>query len=75
MQLSELQAYIVLRGSLLSAEDKKKVILDSNVGDNGTLEMDRVQKAIRLLGAGFFQEMTSGKRYGGGKYKTYATLR
>lgn len=71
MQLSELQAYIVLRGSLLSAEDKKKVILDSNVGDNGTLEMDRVQKAIRLLGAGFFQEMTSGKRYGGGKYKTY----
>ena len=71
MQLSELQAYIVLRGSLLSAEDKKKVILDSDVGDNGTLEMDRVQKAIRLLGAGFFQEMTSGKRYGGGKYKTY----
>ncbi len=71
MQLSELQAYIVLRGSLLGPEDKKKVILDSNVGDSGTLKMEKVQSAIRLLGAGFFQEMTSGKKYGGGKYKTY----
>ena len=57
MQLSELQAYIVLRGSLLGPEDKKKVILDSNVGSSGTLKMEQVQSAIRLLGAGFFQEI------------------
>lgn len=63
------QARIVLRGSLLSSEDNKKVILDSEVNGSGTLRIDRVQSAIRMLGAGCFQEMTSGKR--GGKYKTY----
>ena len=67
MQLSELQAYIVLRGSLLTAEDKKKVIIDSEVNGSGVLKIDRVQAAIRMLGAGFFQEMTGGKN----KYKTY----
>ena len=69
MDVSELQAYIVLRGSLLSSEDKKKVIIDSEVNGSGTLKIDRVQAAIRMLGAGFFQEMTSGKK--SSKLKTY----
>ena len=69
MELSELQAYIVLRGSVLSAEDKKKVILDSEVNGAGSLKVDRVQAAIRMLGAGFFQEMTSGRK--ANRLKTY----
>ena len=62
MKLSELQAYIMLRGSRLSAEDKKRVLIDSGADSGGTLEMSRVTAAVRMLGAGFFQEMTGLKK-------------
>ena len=67
--ISDLQAYITLRGSALSADDKKRVLLDCETGDKGVLTLDRVQKAIRMLGAGFFHEVVAGKR--SSKLKTY----
>ena len=69
MKLEELQAYILLRGSLLSPEEKKKVIIDSDNSLEGELTIKRVSESIRMLGAGFFQEMTGAKR--GQKLKIY----
>ena len=69
IKLEELQAYITLRGSNLSAEDKKRVVIDSQVSTDGKLTLQRVSAAIRMLGAGFFHEITSGKK--SGKLKTY----
>ena len=72
--LSDLQAYVTLRGSVLSPEDKKRVLIDADVVDKGELTVKRVSSAIRMLGAGFFQEITAGRRTT--KLKTYdqATL-
>eukprot|EP00435_Cladocopium_sp_Y103_P039205 s1270_g10.t1 len=74
INLSDLQAYVTLRGSLLSSEDKKRVLIDADAVDKGELTISRVSAAIRMLGASFFQEMTTGKRPT--KFKTYdqATL-
>ena len=69
VKLEELQAYITLRGSNLSAEDKKRVVVDSQVSTDGKLTIPRVSAAIRMLGAGFFQEITAGRK--SGKLKTY----
>ena len=69
MKLEELQAYITLRGSNLSSEDKKRVVVDSQVSTDGRLTLPRVSAAIRMLGAGFFQEITAGRK--SGKLKTY----
>ena len=60
-RLEDLQAYIVLRGSLLNSEDKKKVLMDTDVANSGSLSMEAVTTAIRTLGAGFFHEMTGTK--------------
>lgn len=57
MSLEDLQAYIMLRGSLLTSDEKKKVILDSEV--DGKLTVKRVTHAIRTLGASFFMDMTN----------------
>ena len=69
IKLNDLQAYVTLRGSNLSAEDKKRVLIDADVADGGQLTTKRVGAAIRMLGAGFFQEMTSGRRVS--RLKTY----
>ena len=71
--LAELQAYIILRGSQLSSEDKKRVILESDASGDGELTMDRVSKAVRMLGAGFFQEMVTGKKQVRSKTYDYST--
>ena len=60
MSLEDLQAYIMLRGSLLTSDEKKKVILDSEV--DGKLTVKRVTHAIRTLGASFFMDMTNQKK-------------
>ena len=60
MTLQDLQAFITLRGSCLSAEDKKRVIMESESA--GALTMKKVTESVRLLGASFFQEITGGKR-------------
>ena len=59
---------VTLRGSLLSSDDKKRVILDSDGAGSGTLSTAKVQAAIRMLGANFFQDMTGARR---GRGKTY----
>ena len=61
--MKELQAYIVLRGSRLAADDKKrKVIIESKAEEGSQLTMEKVTSAIRLLGSGFFQEYTGLRR-------------
>ena len=59
MKIEEIQAHVVLRGSLLTADEKKRVIMDSEV--SGQLTMKSVHEAIRVLGASFFHEMTGRK--------------
>ena len=68
IRLEELQAYITLRGSQLSAEDKKRVLIEAGAENGGVLTMQKVTAAIRLLGAGFFQDYTGTKK---AKLKTY----
>ena len=74
LQLSDLQAYVTLRGSVLSAEDKKRVLLDADAANNGQLTVSKVSAAIRMLGAGFFQEMTTGRRINKAKIYDQSTL-
>ena len=63
INLAEVQAYIILRGSKLSMDDKKRVLVESGAEESGKeLEMKRAPAAIRMLGSSFFQEYTSGKR-------------
>ena len=66
--LKDLQPYITLRGSQLSADDKKRVLLDVDAAGTGKLSMEKVASSIRMLGAGFFHEMTGQRRQKG---KTY----
>ena len=62
VDLRELQAYIVLRGSKLGHEDTKRVIVESKAEQGNQLTMDNVTSAVRLLGSGFFQEYTGSRR-------------
>jgi hypothetical protein len=68
MDLGELRSYIVLRGSLLSHEDKKRVILECDVSGKGQLTMEKVNQSVRMLGSGFFQEMVGVKKTKGRIY-------
>ena len=54
--LEEMRAYILIRNSGLSPEDKKKIIIDSG----GNLEYEKVTSALQLLGSKFFAEVQSG---------------
>ena len=51
--LSDMRAYILLRNSALVSEDKKRVVIEAQ----GHLKYEEVTKAIRMLGAKFFQEV------------------
>ena len=63
LSLDQLMAYVLLRGSRLSAEDKKRVLVESGAeGTSKTLEWSKVVAAIRMLSSNFFQEYTGGKR-------------
>ena len=62
MTLAELQAYVILRGSKLLPEDKKRVIVETKESKDSELTMKSVTSAIRLLGSGFFQDYTGLKR-------------
>lgn len=48
---------------------KNLVLLDSDAANNGSLTVDKVSSSIRMLGAGFFHEMTAGRKTS--KLKTY----
>ena len=61
--LDQLQAYVLLRGSRLSAEDKKRVLVESGAETTDKkLEWSKVVAAIRMLGSAFFQDYTGVKR-------------
>ena len=66
--MKDLQPYITLRGSQLSADDKKRVLLDVDAAGTGKLSMDKVAASIRMLGAGFFHDMTRLRRQKGKAY-------
>lgn len=68
MSMADLQAYVILRGSLLSSDDKKRVLIEAGAESGGNLTTKRVNAAIRMLGAGFFQEYTGAKKT---RLKTY----
>lgn len=51
--LTDVRAYILLRNSGLTSEEKKKIIVDAQ----GNLTYDAVVSALRLLGSKFFQEV------------------
>ena len=70
----DLQPYVTLRGSLLSSEDKKRVLLDADTAGNGKLSSEKVSSAIRLLGATFFQDMTGSKKVKGKTYDQAALV-
>ena len=63
--LAEIRSYILLRGSRLSSEDKKRVLVESGAEGNGALKLQKAVAAIRMLGSGFFQELTGAKRVKG----------
>lgn len=56
-KLEEVQAYVLLRQSTLSADDKKRILLEHE----GELKYKPVVKAFRLLGSRFFNEFQSGR--------------
>ena len=62
MSMDDLQAYVLLRGSQLTPEEKKKVVLDSDSSLDGKLTIAKVGEAVRLLGASFFNEVTGQKK-------------
>ena len=64
--IDEFRAYILLRNSALSSEDKKRLIVESP----GSLEYRDVVSNLKLLGSKFFQEAHAGK-VTGGRTKTY----
>ncbi len=68
IKLEDIQPYITLRGSLLGSDDKKRVLLDIDAAGSGKLSMDKVASSIRMLGAGFFHDVTGQRRNRG---KTY----
>jgi hypothetical protein len=74
VSLPELQAYAILRGSQLSAEDKKRVILESEATTQGVLEMSKVNAAVRMLGSGFFHDVTGAKKVKGKIYDNHALI-
>ena len=69
--LEELQAYIVLRGSQLSADDKKRVILESESSKEHALDMQKVTTSVRMLGSGFFHDVTGIKKVKGKVYDAH----
>ena len=70
--LEEIRAYVVLRGSLLTQDDKKRVILESDASGSGQLDMTKVNQSVRMLGSGLFHEMTGVKESRGKTYDASA---
>ena len=66
VKIEEIRAYVLLRQSMLSMEDRKKVVLECK----GKLDYTQACQSIRLLGSRFFQKLqSSGKA--AAKTKTY----
>lgn len=66
--LEEIQAYVLLRQSTLTSEDKKKILLEHG----GKLTYPPAVKSLRLIGSKFFHEFQTGKA--STKTKVYDSL-
>ena len=66
VSLEDVRAYVLLRNSGLTAEEKKKVIVDAD----GNLTYGKVIDALRLLGSKFFHEVQNGSKPAA-RQKTY----
>ena len=56
-KLEEVQAYVLLRQSLLPPEDKKRILVEHD----GDLKYAPVVKSFRLLGSKFFNDLQGGR--------------
>ena len=66
VKFEDIRAYILLRNSGLGAEDKKKLIVDSQ----GDLEYKAIVSSLKLLGSKFFHELQSNSKFPS-RVKTY----
>ena len=61
--LQQIQTYVLLRGSRLSPEDKKRVLVEAGAeGIGAKLEWKKVVGAIRMLSSSFFQDYTGNRK-------------
>ena len=74
IKLDDLEPYVTLRGSQLSSEDKKRVLMEVDAANSGKLTISKVAASIRMLGATFFQDMTGQRRVRGKTYDQSALL-
>eukprot|EP00435_Cladocopium_sp_Y103_P075773 s29_g64.t1 len=74
IDLEQVHAYIVLRGSLLSSEDKKRVIIESESAATGALTIEKVSQSVRMLGTSFFNDMIGLKKARGKIYDQQALV-
>ena len=61
--LEEVRAYVLLRHSLLSSEDKRRAVVEANA----VLDYKNTVKAVRLLGSRFFNDLQQKNVHGNQK--------
>eukprot|EP00435_Cladocopium_sp_Y103_P067119 s25_g29.t1 len=66
VSIDDIRAYVLVRQSTLSSEDRKKIIMENS----GKLTYEGARKSMRLLGSKFFQDLQNAGR-GGQNKKTY----
>lgn len=54
IKLEEVRSYILLRGSKLAGEDKKRVLVELGAETGSALDIKKVTGTIRMLGSNFF---------------------
>ena len=55
--LQDVRAYVLVRQSALTSDDRKKIIMDNG----GQLTYDTARRSMRLLGSKFFQDLQGGR--------------
>ena len=74
IKLDDLETYVTLRGSQLTPDDKKRVLMEVDAANTGKLTISKAAASIRMLGATFFHEMTGQRRARGKTYDQGALL-
>ena len=74
IKLEDLEPYVTLRGSQLSSDDKKRVLMEVDAANSGKLTISKVAASIRMLGASFFHDMTGQRRVRGKTYDQSALV-
>ena len=65
VSMEEVRAYVMIRQSQLSSEDRKRIVVETE----GNLTYAGARKSLRLLGSRFFQDLQGTSK--AGKYRTY----